>query len=78
MYKEFYFTIRAVMVDAIYDSASIHNHIITTLKAKPRIAMNPQNTKNQLQRNFSKAGNPFCEARLASHMNQAFHAGYAA
>ena len=52
------------MADAIYDSASILNHIITTLKAKPRIALNPRNTKNQPVRNFSKAGNPFCDASL--------------
>ena len=64
MQKQFHFTIRAVMADAIYDSASILNHIITTLKAKPRIAMNPRNTKYQPQRTFSKASNPFCEANL--------------
>jgi hypothetical protein len=64
MQREFHFKIRAVMADAIYDTASILNHIIITLKAKPRIALNPRNTKNQPQRNSSKAGNPFCEANL--------------
>jgi hypothetical protein len=64
MQKQFHFKIHAVMADAIYDSASILNHIITTLKAKPRIALNPRNTKYQPQRTFSKAGNPFCEANL--------------
>jgi len=62
--NEFQFDVHAVMADAIYDSASILNHIITTLKAKPRIALNPRNTKNPPERNFSKAGNPLCEANL--------------
>lgn len=64
MQKEFQFHVHAVMADGIYDSASILNYIITTLKAKPRIALNPRNTKNQPVRNFSKAGNPFCDANL--------------
>ena len=41
--KEFHFDIQAVMADGIYDSASILNYIIDTLKAKPRIARNPRN-----------------------------------
>lgn len=60
----FHFNIHAVMADGIYDNSSILNHIITTLKAKPRIAQNPRNTKNLPERNFSKAGNPLCEANL--------------
>jgi transposase len=62
--KEFYFDIHAVMADGIYDSASILNYIINTLKAKPRIARNPRNTKDTPERKFSKAGNPFCDAQL--------------
>lgn len=54
----------AVVADGIYDNASILNYIITTLKAKPRIALNPRNTKDQTERNFSKPGNPLCEANL--------------
>jgi hypothetical protein len=64
MQQEFQFDVHAVMADGIYDSASILNHIITTLKAKPRIARNPRNTKDPPERKFSKAGNPFCEAQL--------------
>jgi hypothetical protein len=64
MQKEFQFDVHAVMADGIYDSASILNYIITTLKAKPRIALNPRNTKNAPKRTFSKAGNPLCEAQL--------------
>ena len=64
MQKEFHFDIHAVMADGIYDSASILNYIIETLKAKPRIARNPRNTKNLPERKFSKAGNPFCDAQL--------------
>lgn len=62
--KAFHFDIHAVMADGIYDSASILNYIITTLKAKPRIARNPRNTKDTPERTFSKAGNPFCHAQL--------------
>jgi len=64
MQKEFHFDIHAVMADGIYDSASILNYIIDTLKAKPRIARNPRNTKDPPERKFSKAGNPFCDAQL--------------
>jgi len=62
--KEFHFDIHAVMADGIYDTASILNYIIDTLKAKPRIARNPRNTKDPPERKFSKAGNPFCDAQL--------------
>jgi hypothetical protein len=64
MQKEFQFDVHAVMADGIYDSASILNYIITTLKAKPRIPLNPRNTKDPPERSFSKAGNPLCEANL--------------
>ena len=64
MQQEFQFDVHAVMADGIYDSASILNYIITTLKAKPRIARNPRNTKDPPERKFSKAGNPFCDAQL--------------
>jgi hypothetical protein len=62
--KSFHFDINAVIADGIYDNTSILNYIITTLKAKPRIAQNPRNTKNPPEYNFSKAGNPLCEANL--------------
>lgn len=62
--KTFHFDVHAVMADAIYDTTSILNYIIDTLKAKPRIARNPRNTKDPPERNFSKAGNPFCNAQL--------------
>jgi len=62
--KEFHFDTHAVMADAIYDTASILNYVINTLKAKPRIALNPRNTKDPPERKFSKAGNPFCDAQL--------------
>ena len=62
--KKFHFGIDAVMADGIYDSASILNYIIDTLKAKPRIARNPRNAKDPPERKFSKAGNPFCDAQL--------------
>ena len=64
MQNRFHFRIHAVMADAIYDTASILNYIIMALKAKPRIALNPRNTKNPPKRNFSKTGNPLCEANL--------------
>ena len=64
MQRAFHFDVQAVMADGIYDSASILKYIIKTLKAKPRIAQNPRNTKNPPQRTFSKAGNPLCEANL--------------
>jgi hypothetical protein len=64
MQTAFQFDVQAVMADAIYDSASILNYIITRLKAKPRIARNPRNSQNQPERAFSKAGNPLCEANI--------------
>jgi hypothetical protein len=64
MQKTFQFNVQAVMADAIYDTASILKYIISTLKAKPRIAKNPRNTKNPPLRHFSKAGNPLCEANI--------------
>jgi len=60
--KAFHFDIHAVMADGIYDSASILTYIIDRLKAKPRIARNPRNSKEPPERRFSKAGNPFCDA----------------
>jgi hypothetical protein len=62
MQKAFQFDVHAVMADGIYDTASILNYIITTLKVRPRIALNPRNTKHAPKRTFSKAGNPLCEA----------------
>ena len=64
MQTAFQFNVQAVMADGIYDSAAILKYIIKTLKAKPRIAQNPRNTKEPPQRNFSKAGNPLCEANI--------------
>jgi hypothetical protein len=62
--SEFHFPIKAVLADGIYDSASLLNYTIQTLKAKPRIARNLRNTQNQPKRKFSHNGNPFCEAQL--------------
>lgn len=56
--KEFHFTIKAVMGDALYDTNSILKYIVKELKAKPRISRNP----SKLQ--FSKTGNPICQAQL--------------
>ena len=64
MQKEFHFNIHAVMADGIYDTASILDYITNELKARPRIARNPRNTKDPPERTFSKAGNPFCDAQL--------------
>jgi hypothetical protein len=64
MQKEFHFNIHAVMADGIYDTASILDYIINELRARPRIARNPRNTKDPPERTFSKAGNPFCYAQL--------------
>jgi len=73
MQTAFQFDVQAVMADAIYDSASILKYIITTLKARPRIAQNPRNTKDQSQRNFSKAGNPLCEANMEMLVRGTFY-----
>jgi Transposase DDE domain len=64
MQKQFRFNVHAVMADAIFDNAPILNYVIHTLKAHPRIARNPRNTKDQPQRQFSKQGNPLCDANL--------------
>lgn len=64
MQKEFHFNIHAVMADGIYETASMLDYIINELKARPRIARNPRNTKDPPERRFSKAGNPFCNAQL--------------
>jgi len=73
MQKEFHFDIHAVMADGIYDAASIIDYIINKLKARPRIARNPRNTKEQPERRFSKAGNPFCDAQLEMFARGTFY-----
>lgn len=60
----FNFDIDVVLADGIYDTSSILNYIINTLKAKPRVAQNPRNTANKTELKFSKSGNPFCDASL--------------
>lgn len=62
--NEFHFDISAVMADGIYDNNYILKYIINDLKAKPRIAINPRNSQNKPQPEFSKSGNPFCEGNL--------------
>ena len=62
--KEFHFDISAVLGDGIYDTSAILKYVINTLKAKPRIARNPRNTKDQPERILSRNGNPFCDAGL--------------
>jgi len=62
--EEFHFSIKAVMGDAIYDTAFILKYIVKDLKAKPRISRNPRNTKNPSGLQFSKSGNPICQAQL--------------
>ena len=62
--KEFHFNINAVMGDAIYDAASILKYVVKDLKAKPRISRNPRNTKSPSRLQFSKSGNPICQAQL--------------
>lgn len=65
--SEFEFDIVAVMADGLYDSASILKYIIKTLEAKPRISINPRNTKHgdtEKQPRFTKSGNRICEANL--------------
>jgi hypothetical protein len=71
--KEFHFDISAVLGDGIYDTAAILKHVITTLKAKPRITQNPRNTKAQPQRRFSKNGNPICDGGLEMLYNSTFY-----
>jgi len=60
----FHFNISAVIGDGIYDTSAILKYVINTLKAKPRIAQNPRNTRNKPERILSQSGNPFCDAGL--------------
>ena len=65
--NEFSFKPEAVMGDGIYDTAAILNYIINTLKAKPRIAINPRNTQHadlEKEIRYTKTGNRICEANL--------------
>lgn len=62
--NEFHFSIKAVMGDAIYDTSSILKYVVKDLKAKPRISRNPRNTQNPSRLQFSKSGNPICQAQL--------------
>lgn len=64
--RQFHFVIRAVMGDGIYDVATILNYIINTLKAKPRISINPRNTQQADEKplRYTKTGNRICEANL--------------
>jgi len=65
--KEFKFNIDAVMADGIYDTGSILKFVINTLKAKPRISINPRNTQqgaDEKEIQYTKSGNRICEANL--------------
>jgi len=62
--NEFHFNIKAVIGDAIYDTTPILKYIVKDLKAKPRISRNPRNTQNPTKYQFSKSGNPICQAQL--------------
>lgn len=62
--KEFRFDISRVMADGIYDNAYILKYIINELKAKPRVARNPRNSQNKANLEYSKTGNPICDAGL--------------
>ncbi len=62
--NEFHFSIKAVMADAAYDSSPILKYVVKDLKAKPRISRNPRNTQNLSNIQFSKSGNPICQAQL--------------
>lgn len=67
MHCQFQFDIQAVMGDGIYDVAAILNYyIINTLKAKPRISINPRNTQQADEKpiHYTKTGNRICEANL--------------
>jgi hypothetical protein len=66
--KGFHFSIKAVMGDAIYDTAPILNYIVKDLKAKPRISRNPRNTQASSQHQFSRSGNPICQAQLETQI----------
>lgn len=74
--NEFNLNIQAVMGDGIYDTAAILNYIINTLKAKPRISINPRNTQQPCDEKFiqyNKAGNRICEANLEMLSRGIFH-----
>jgi len=65
--SRFNFNVIAVMGDGIYDTASILKYILHTLKAKPRISINPRNTQPsnpEKEIKYSKSGNRICEAGL--------------
>jgi len=62
--NEFHFSIKAVMADAAYDTSPILKYVVKDLKAKPRISRNPRNTQNPSNIQFSKSGNPICQAQL--------------
>ncbi len=65
--QEFQFDIKAVMADCIYDTGAILKYIINTLKAKPRVSINPRNTQqanDQKQIRYTKSGNRICDANL--------------
>jgi hypothetical protein len=64
--KQFNLNIEAVMADGIYDTAAILKYILHTLKAKPRITINPRNTQtsDEIEIRYAKSGNRICEANL--------------
>lgn len=65
--KEFKFDIEVVMADGLYDTTAILKYIINTLKAKPRIAINPRNTQQtdaEKEIRYTKSGNRICDANL--------------
>lgn len=62
--KEFHFVISRVMADGIYDNAYILKYIINNLKAKPRVARNPRHSQDKPEPQYSKSGNPLCNAGL--------------
>jgi hypothetical protein len=62
--NEFHFSVKAVIGDAAYDTNSILKYVVKDLKAKPRISRNPRNTQNPPNIQFSKSGNPICQAQL--------------
>ena len=62
--NEFHFSVKAVIGDAAYDTSSILKYVVKDLKAKPRVSRNPRNTQNPPTIQFSKSGNPICQAQL--------------
>ncbi len=65
--NEFQFNIEAALADGLYDTASILKYIINSLKAKPRISINPRNTQqgnDDKELRYTKSGNRICEANL--------------